>query len=317
MKAAEVPFEAPLIQLRRRIEELEEYPEGSGRRKEVEKLRVRLAKSTTEVYKKLNRWEKTLVARHSRRPHTLDYIEGLMSDWVEIRGDRAFADDPAMVTGLATFRGRSVGVVGHQKGRGTKERIHRSFGQARPEGYRKALRLMKLAEKFGLPILAFVDTPGAFPGLGAEQRGQAEAIARNLFEMAALETPIVVTITGEGGSGGALGIGIGDRVLMMEYAVYSVISPEGCAAILWKDQSKRAEAAEALRLTATDILEMGVVDEVIPEPLGAAHAEPAQAIQTVGAKISESLAEIEGQEIEKLLRQRYDRFRVLGVFEDA
>jgi len=317
MKAAEVPFEAPLIELRRRIEELEEYPEGSGRRKEVEKLRVRLAKSTTEVYKKLSRWEKTLVARHSQRPHTLDYIEGLMSDWVEIRGDRAFADDPAMVTGLATFRGRSVGVVGHQKGRGTKERIHRSFGQARPEGYRKALRLMKLAEKFGLPILAFVDTPGAFPGLGAEQRGQAEAIARNLFEMAALETPIVVTITGEGGSGGALGIGIGDRVLMMEYAVYSVISPEGCAAILWKDQSKRAEAAEALRLTATDILEMGVVDEVIPEPLGAAHAEPAQAIQTVGAKISESLAEIEGQEIEKLLRQRYDRFRVLGVFEDA
>jgi acetyl-CoA carboxylase carboxyl transferase subunit alpha len=316
MKAAEAPFEAPLIELRRRIEELEEYPEGSGRRKEVEKLRVRLAKSTAEVYKKLNRWEKTLVARHSQRPHTLDYIEGLMSDWVEIRGDRAFADDPAIVAGLATFRGRSVGVVGHQKGRGTKERIHRNFGQARPEGYRKALRLMKLAEKFGLPVLAFVDTPGAFPGLGAEQRGQAEAIAHNLLEMAALETPIIVTVTGEGGSGGALGIGVGDRVLMMEYAVYSVISPEGCAAILWKDQNKRAEAAEALRLTAPDILEMGVVDQVIPEPLGAAHAEPAQAIQTVGAKISEALAEVEGQDIEELLEQRYDRFRVLGVFEE-
>ena len=185
-----------------------------------------------------------------------------------------------------------------------------------PEGYRKALRLMKLAEKFGLPVLAFVDTPGAFPGLGAEQRGQAEAIAHNLLEMAALETPIIVTITGEGGSGGALGIGIGDRVLMMEYAVYSVISPEGCAAILWKDQNKRAEAAEALKLTAPDILEMGVVDQVIPEPLGAAHAEPAQAIQTVGAKISEALAEVEGRDIQELLEQRYDRFRALGVFEE-
>ncbi|MDH3255203.1 MAG: acetyl-CoA carboxylase carboxyltransferase subunit alpha, partial [Acidobacteriota bacterium] len=280
MKPAEVPFEAPLIELRRRIEELEGYPQGSGRRKEVERLRLRLAKSTAEVYKSLSRWEKTLVARHSQRPHTLEYVEGLMSDWLEIHGDRAFADDPAIVTGFATFNSRSVAVVGHQKGRATKERIHRNFGQARPEGYRKALRLMKLAEKFSLPVLSFIDTPGAFPGLGAEQRGQAEAIARNLLEMAALKVPIVVTITGEGGSGGALGIGIGDRVLMMEYAVYSVISPEGCAAILWKDQNKRVEAAEALRLTAPDILALGVVDEVIPEPLGGAHAEPAQAIQT-------------------------------------
>jgi acetyl-CoA carboxylase carboxyl transferase subunit alpha len=317
MKPGEVPFEAPLTDLRRRIEELEEYPEGSGRRKEVERLRVRLAKETADVYKKLSRWEKTLVARHSRRPHTLDYVEGLMDDWVEIHGDRAFADDPAIVTGFASFRGRSVGVMGHQKGRSTKSRIHRNFGQARPEGYRKALRLMKLAEKFSLPVLSFVDTPGAFPGLGAEQRGQAEAIARNLIEMAALKTPIIVTVTGEGGSGGALGIGVGDRVLMMEYSVYSVISPEGCAAILWKDQSKRSEAAEAMRLTASDILELGVVDEVIPEPLGAAHAEPAQAIQTVGAKISESLAEVEGMEIDRLLSQRYARFRAIGVFEEG
>jgi acetyl-CoA carboxylase carboxyl transferase subunit alpha len=221
-----------------------------------------------------------------------------------------------MIAGFATFRGRSVAIVGHQKGKGTKERIRRNFGQARPEGYRKALRLMKLAQKFGLPVLSFVDTPGAYPGLGAEQRGQAEAIARNLIEMAALRAPIVVTVTGEGGSGGALGIGVGDRILMMEYAVYSVISPEGCAAILWKDQAKRAEAAEALRLTAADILELGVVDEVIPEPLGAAHANPAQAIQTVGAKISEALGDLEDTPIDQLVEQRYLRFRSLGVFAE-
>jgi acetyl-CoA carboxylase carboxyl transferase subunit alpha len=316
MRVTDVPFEAPLIELRRRIEELQGYPEEAGRRKEIERLRVKLAKATADVFKNLSRWEKTLVARHAERPHTLDYVGALMSDWVEIHGDRFFADDPAMIAGFATFRGRSVAVVGHQKGRRTKERIRRNFGQARPEGYRKALRLMKLAEKFGLPVLSFVDTPGAYPGLGAEQRGQAEAIARNLIEMAALRAPIVVTVTGEGGSGGALGIGVGDRILMMEYAVYSVISPEGCAAILWKDQAKRAEAAEALRLTATDILELGAVDEVIPEPPGAAHANPAQAIQTVGAKISEALGDLEETPIDQLVEQRYGRFRSLGVFAE-
>ena len=317
MRPTDVPFEEPLVKLKRRIEELEEYPEGVRRGKEIERLRIRLAKSTAEIYKNLNRWQKTLVARHSERPHTLDYVNGLMSDWVEIHGDRAFADDPAIVTGFATFRGRSVAIMGHQKGRGTKERIRRNFGQARPEGYRKALRLMRLAKKFDLPILSFVDTPGAYPGLGAEQRGQAEAIARNLIEMCNLPVPIVVVVTGEGGSGGALGLGIGDRVLMMEYSVYSVISPEGCAAILWKDQGKRKEAAEALRLTAPDILSLDVVDEVIPEPLGGAHSHPEEAIQTVGGKLAESLSEVEGLAPDTLLAQRYERFRHLGVFGRA
>jgi acetyl-CoA carboxylase carboxyl transferase subunit alpha len=304
MRPSEVPFEAPLEDLRRRIEELESYPEGSGRGKEISRLKTKLSKATKEVYSGLSRWEKTLVARHS-------------SDWVEVHGDRAFADDPAIVAGLATFMGRSVAVLGHQKGRGTKERIHRNFGQARPEGYRKALRLMKIAERFSLPLLCFVDTPGAYPGLGAEQRGQAEAIARNLMEMAALRTPIVVTITGEGGSGGALGIAMGDRVYQLQYSVYSVISPEGCAAILWKDQNKKENAADALRLTAPDTFELGIVDAVIPEPAGAAHANPNETIQNVGGTIAAGLAEIEGQTIDKLLAARYTRFRKIGFLNES
>ncbi len=317
MVSPDAPFEAPLADLRRRIEELEGYPEGVGRGKEIARLQSRLEKATREVYRGLDRWQTTLVARHSGRPYALDYVENLMTDWVEIHGDRAFGDDPAIVTGLATFRGRSVAVMGHQKGRSTKQRIKRNFGQPRPEGYRKALRLMKLAERFKLPILSFVDTPGAYPGIGAEERGQAEAIARNLLEMATLRTPMVVTITGEGGSGGALGIAMGDRVLMMEFSVYSVISPEGCAAILWKDQSKRAEAAEALKLTAKDTYGLGVVDELIAEPLGGAHANPKQAIQVVGDRIAAALAEVEGQSVETLLANRYERFRRLGVVENA
>ncbi len=317
MRTPEIPFEAPLVELRSRIEELESYPEAAGRQREIGRLRVKLDKATQEVYRKLSRWEKTLVARHSERPHALDYVETLMSDWVEIHGDRTFADDPAIVTGFARFMGRSVAVVGHQKGRSTKSRIQRNFGQARPEGYRKALRLMHLAERFHLPILCFVDTPGAFPGLGAEQRGQAEAIARNLVEMAALETPIVVTITGEGGSGGALGIAIGDRVYMLEYSVYSVISPEGCAAILWKDQNKKETAAEALRLTAPDIFELGVVDGVIPEPLGGAHANSSEAIQNVGGTIAEALADLDGTPSDRLLAERYERFRRIGFLTET
>jgi acetyl-CoA carboxylase carboxyl transferase subunit alpha len=287
-------FEEPLAELRRKIEELEGYPEGSGHDKELDKLRATLAKKTAEVYGSLNRWQKTLVARHAGRPYTLDYVEHLMTDWVEVHGDRRFGDDPAIVSGLATFRGRSVAVIGHQKGRTTKSRIHRNFGQPRPEGYRKALRLMKMAEKFHLPVLTFVDTPGAYPGIGAEERGQAEAIARNLIEMAALRTPIVVTITGEGGSGGALALGIGDRVFMLEYSIYSVISPEGCAAILWKDQERKIEAAEALRLTAPDLLELGVVDAVIPEPAGGAHADAATTCQRVGEVLAKALDELVG-----------------------
>ncbi|MDH3746403.1 MAG: acetyl-CoA carboxylase carboxyltransferase subunit alpha [Acidobacteriota bacterium] len=315
MASTDAPFESDLVDLRRRIAELEEFPEGTGRRREIERLRVRLSKATVEIYKGLSRWQKTQVARHSERPHTLDYIEALMSDWVEIHGDRAFADDPAIVAGFARFAGRSVAVVGHQKGRGTKERIRRNFGQPRPEGYRKALRTMKLAERFGLPLVSFVDTPGAYPGLGAEERGQAEAIASNLIEMAALRTPILVMVTGEGGSGGALGIGMGDRVMMMEYATYSVISPEGCAAILWKDQEKRAEAAEALKLTAPDILELGVVDEIVPEPPGGAHADPAGAIRRVGERLAAALEEVADRDIDELLEARYTRFRALGVLQ--
>lgn len=316
MPAIEAPFEEPIVELKRRLEELEGYPAGSGRRRELENLKAQLEKTTREIYGKLTRWEKTLVARHAERPYTLDYIAHLMEDWVEVHGDRAYADDPAVVCGLATFQGRSIAVVGHQKGRGTKERIHRNFGQPRPEGYRKALRVMRMAEKFGLPVVSLVDTPGAYPGVGAEERGQAEAIARNLIEMASLAVPIVVTITGEGGSGGALALGVGDRVYMLEYATYSVISPEGCAAILWKDQQKREEAAEALRLTAPDLLELGLIDGVIPEPLGGAHADPEQACASVGEVVASALDELSNQPPDELRRARFDRFRALGTFRE-
>lgn len=316
MPAIEAPFEEPIVALRRRLEELEGYPAGTGRRRELETLRRELEKTTRDIYSKLSRWEKTLVARHSDRPYTLDYIGHLMENWVEVHGDRAFADDPAIVAGFATFRGRSIAVIGHQKGRGTKERIHRNFGQPRPEGYRKALRVMRIAERFRMPVVTLVDTPGAYPGIGAEERGQAEAIARNLIEMASLQVPIVVTITGEGGSGGALALGVGDRVYMLEYATYSVISPEGCAAILWKDQQKRSEAAEALRLTAPDLLELNLIDAVIAEPLGAAHANPDETCERVGDVIAHALDELTPMQPEDLIRSRYDRFRALGEFED-
>jgi len=316
MQPQDSSFEEPLNELRRRIEELAGYPEGSGHERELETLRAALRKQTSEVYANLSRWQKTIVARHSERPYTLDYVRYLMTDWVELHGDRAFADDPAIVAGFATFRGRSVAVVGHQKGRGTKERIVRNFGQPLPDGYRKALRVMKLAEKFGRPVLTFVDTPGAYPGIGAEERGQAEAIARNLREMAALRVPIVVSITGEGGSGGALALGVGDRVLMLEYAIYSVISPEGCAAILWKDQEKKADAAEAMRITAPDLRDLGVINAIIPEPLGGAHSDPEETARRVGDALSRALAELEPLSPEALLEGRYRSFRALGAFAE-
>ena len=306
-------FEEPLVELRQRIEELEGYPEAAGRQRELDELRSELARRTKEIFGGLSRWQKTLVARHSDRPYTLDYVSMLMEEWVELHGDRAFSDDAAIVSGFATFRGRSVCVIGHQKGRGTKERIARNFGQPRPDGYRKALRVMRLAERFRRPILTFIDTPGAYPGLDAEERGQAEAIARNLIEMAGLRVPIVVTVTGEGGSGGALALGVGDRVLILEYGVYSVISPEGCAAILWKDQERKADAAEAMRLTAPDLLSLGVVDEIVPEPLGAAHADPQEAARRVGDAVERALKSVESEPIDRLLEARYARFRGLGV----
>src|SRR3954452_12306327 len=240
-----------------------------------------------------------------------------MTGWGEIHGARRFGDDPAIVAGLATFRGRSVAVIGHQKGRDTKERIYRNFGQPRPDGYRKALRMMKMAEKFGLPVLTFIDKAGAYPGLDAEERGQAEAIARNHIEMAVLEVPIIVTITGEGGSGGALALGIGDRVLILEYATYSVISPEGCAAILWKDQDRKAEAAEAMKMTAPDLLALGVVDEIIPEPPGGAQTDPAETCRRVGERIQAALEGLERLRPDELVAQRYQRFRSLGVYDEG
>jgi acetyl-CoA carboxylase carboxyl transferase subunit alpha len=307
-------FEAPLDELRHKIEELEGYPPGSGHEREVERLRKELRRQTREVFRHLTAWQTVLVARHSERPYTLDYVARMMTDWQEVHGDRSFADDPAVVAGFAKLGSRSIAVVGHQKGRGTKERIRRNFGQPRPEGYRKALRVMRLAEKFGLPLVSLIDTPGAYPGVGAEERGQAEAIARNLIEMASLRIPVVVVVTGEGGSGGALALGVGNRVLILEHAVYSVISPEGCAAILWKDQERRADAAAAMRVTAADLLQHGIVDEVIPEPLGGAHTDPAEMASRLAAVLERELASLVDLAPAELVRRRRQRFLDLGVF---
>jgi acetyl-CoA carboxylase carboxyl transferase subunit alpha len=310
-------FEEPILKLRRRIEELSALPDDAAHRRELEKLGERLDRVSREIYGNLTPWQKTLVARHPLRPYTLDYIGALTNDFVELHGDRRFADDPALVAGFASFRGHPVAVVGHQKGRDTKEKIRRNFGMPRPEGYRKALRVMRLAEKFGRPILTFLDVVGAYPGMDAEERGQAEAIAVNLREMAAFFVPIVVTVTGEGGSGGALAIGIGDRVLMLEHAIYSVISPEACAAILWKDASRKKEAAEALRHTAADLKQLELIDEIIPEPPGGAHADPAGAAAAVGEAIERHLKELLELTPEERRERRYRKFRAMGRFETA
>lgn len=278
------------------------------------RLRDELEREARRVMGSLTPWQQCQLARHPERPYGLDYVQGLLTDWVELHGDRTFADDPAIVTGLARLEGDPVVVVGHQKGRDTRDRLFRNFGQPRPEGYRKAQRAFLMAEKFGRPIVCLVDTPGAYPGIDAEERGQAEAIAHNLKVMAGLEVPIVVVVTGEGGSGGALGIGVGDRVLMMEHAIYSVISPEGCAAILWKDQSEVQRAAEALRLTAPHLKALGVVDEIIPEPLGGAHLDPALAIRTVGAAVRKALGELRRVGRDELPRRRLAKLRALGKF---
>jgi acetyl-CoA carboxylase carboxyl transferase subunit alpha len=308
-------FEEPILKLRRRIEELSALPDEAAHRRELEKLREKLERVSREIYGSLTPWQKTLVARHPARPYTLDYIETLMTDFVELHGDRKFADDAAIVGGFANFRGRAVAVVGHQKGRDTKEKVRRNFGMPRPEGYRKALRIMQLAEKFGRPILTFLDTVGAYPGIDAEERGQAEAIAVNLRGMSAFHVPIIVTVTGEGGSGGALALGIGDRILMLEHAVYSVISPEACAAILWRDAGRKKEAAEALRLTARDLSELGVLDEIIPEPPGGAHADPAGSAAAVGEAVERHLGEVLSITPEERREGRYRKFRAMGQFE--
>ncbi|MGD1146341.1 MAG: acetyl-CoA carboxylase carboxyltransferase subunit alpha [Thermoanaerobaculaceae bacterium] len=306
-------FLAPLEDLRQRIQDAERLG-GSAGRAEVGRLRAELEQEARTVTSNLTPWQQCQLARHPDRPYCLEYIRGLFTDWVEIHGDRAFADDPAVVAGLAQFDGESVAVLGHQKGRDTRERLYRNFGQPRPEGYRKALRVMRLAEKFGRPIISLVDTQGASPGIDAEERGQAEAIAHNLREMAALKVPIVVLVTGEGGSGGALALGIGDRVLMFEHAIYSVISPEGCAAILWKDQAEVQTAASALRLTASDLLRFGVIDGIIPEPLGGAQMDPSLAIRTAGGAIRKALVELRRIKRDELPRRRFAKFRAMGRF---
>ena len=268
-------FEKPIAELEDKLEKLAASSHArGGRQEDLNKLRARLHQLQAEIYAGLSAWQRTQVARHLQRPSTLDYIGRLCDSFIELHGDRAFADDHAIVGGLARFNGRPVVVIGHQKGKTLKERMYRNFGMPNPEGYRKALRLMRLAEKFGKPVLTFIDTPGAYPGIGAEERGQAEAIGRNLLVMGSLQVPIVTVVIGEGGSGGALAIGVADRLLMLQHAVYSVISPEGCAAILWNDQSKATDAAEALNMTADDLQKLGITDQVIPEPLGGAHRDP-------------------------------------------
>ncbi|HKC05691.1 MAG TPA: acetyl-CoA carboxylase carboxyltransferase subunit alpha, partial [Methylomirabilota bacterium] len=275
------------------------------------------ARQQQRVYAGLTAWQRAQIARHPKRPHTLDLVNLLLEDWVELHGDRVFGDDKAIVGGLATFDGEPVVLIGHQKGRDTRENIARNFGMPHPEGYRKALRLMQFAAKFGKPIITFIDTPGAYPGLGAEERGQAEAIARNLREMAGLPTPVICVVTGEGGSGGALAIGVGNRVLMLEYAIYSVISPEGCAAILWGDAAKAPEAAELMRVTAPDLLKLGVIDAIVPEPVGGAHRNWEAAAASLRAALRDQLWQLKSKSEAELVEERHEKFRRIGVFEET
>jgi acetyl-CoA carboxylase carboxyl transferase subunit alpha len=305
-------FEAPLVELQKRIDELAAFPGDAAKEKEAARLRRELAERRREIFAALTPWQKTLVARHPSRPYALDFIQALFVDFTELHGDRRFGDDPALVCGFALYKDRPVAVVGHQKGRDTKQKIYRNFGMPKPEGYRKALRVMQLAAKFKRPIISFVDTPGAYPGLDAEERGQAEAIAFNLREMARLRTPIVVCITGEGGSGGALAIAVGDRVNMLEHSVYSVISPEGCASILWRDAGRAEQAAIAMKITATDLREFGIVDEVLPEPAGGAHVDPEALFKTVDEVLQRQLAELSALPPESLPAARYRKFRSMG-----
>ncbi len=309
-------FERPVVELEKKIEELKSLgvKEKVDFSQEIASLEKKCDELKREIFGNLTPWQKVQLARHPRRPYTLDYINLLMSDFVELRGDRNFADDPAMVAGMAKFENEAVVVIGHQKGRTLQENMMRNFGMPHPEGYRKALRIMKMAEKFSIPVISFIDTPGAYPGIGAEERGQAEAIARNLKTMSELEVPIIVVVVGEGGSGGALGIGVGDKVLMLENAIYSVISPEGCASILWRDAAKAPEAAKALKLTAQDLLELKVIDEIIEEPLGAAHRDMGFMGRQLGEKIKMYLSELKNLPVEELLRKRYQKFRLLGEF---
>jgi len=312
MAADTLVFEAPLAALQKEIESLTGYPADSGKEREIARLETKLDEMRREIYEKLTPWQTVQVARHSQRPYTLDIIEHLFDDFVELRGDRRFGDDPAIVAGMAWFQQRPVVVIGHQKGRDTKQKIARNFGMPRPEGYRKALRIMQLAEKFERPIFCFVDTPGAYPGIDAEERGQAEAIALNIREMARLSVPVIVTVMGEGGSGGALGIAVGDEILILRHAIYSVISPEGCAAILWKDATRAEEAAKELNLTAPRLLELGLVDRIVPEPVGGAHTGHRQTAQLLNKYLVEALERLERMTPGERREARYRKFRRMG-----
>ena len=312
-------FEQPIADLEAKIQELRHASHGPAVNidAEIHALQDKLRQRTAHIFRDLSPWQVSQLARHPARPYTNDYLRVMCEEFQELAGDRAYADDPAIVGGLARIDGRAVVVMGHQKGRDTKAKIRRNFGMPRPEGYRKALRLMKLAERFGLPILTFIDTPGAYPGVGAEERGQSEAIARNLMEMAGLRVPILCTVIGEGGSGGALAIGVGDRTVMLEYSTYSVISPEGCASILWKSADKAKDAAEQLGLTARRLRDLGLVDKVVREPIGGAHRNPSQMAKRLKAVLLNELDELQALPVDKLLERRYRRLRSYGAYEAA
>jgi len=312
-------FEQPIAELDAKIEELRYVQNESAVdiSEEIGRLDEKSQQLTKEIYSRLTPWQVTQIARHPQRPYTLDYVNDLFTDFHELHGDRAFADDLSIVGGLARFNGQACMVIGHQKGRDTKERAARNFGMSRPEGYRKALRLMRLAEKFKLPVFTFVDTPGAYPGIGAEERGQSEAIGHNIFEMAQLEVPIVVTIIGEGGSGGALALSVGDQVLMLQYSVYSVISPEGCASILWKTAERAAEAAEALGITAHRLKALGLVDKIVSEPVGGAHRDPKAMSASLKRALGDALRQVADLKPKELLDRRYERLQSYGRFSDT
>jgi acetyl-CoA carboxylase carboxyl transferase subunit alpha len=318
MKVTFLDFEQPVSELEGKIEQLRYVQDDSALdiSDEIGRLQKKSQTLTKDIYAKLTSWQISQVSRHPQRPYTLDYIQHLFTDFEELHGDRNYADDPAIVGGLARFNGQSVMVIGHQKGRDTKERQYRNFGMPRPEGYRKAMRLMRLAEKFGIPIMTFIDTPGAYPGVGAEERGQSEAIGKNLYVMAELKVPIICTIIGEGGSGGALAIAVGDAMLMLQYATYSVISPEGCASILWKSADKASDAAETLGITATRLKTLGLVDKIIGEPLGGAHRDYPAMMQTMKKALQDTLKQVQSQTTQEMLQARFTRLMSYGKFKE-
>jgi acetyl-CoA carboxylase carboxyl transferase subunit alpha len=315
---AHLEFEKPIVELEDRIRELKLYGvREQGFESELRKLEERVTTLQREIYDELSVWQKVQLSRHPDRPYFLDYLERLFDDFVELHGDRAFSDDAAIVSGFARLDGRTVAVIGHQKGRTTKEKLLRNFGMAHPEGYRKAMRIMELADRYRRPVLTFIDTPGAYPGIGAEERGQSEAIGQSLLVMSRLRVPVIATVIGEGGSGGALALGVANRVLMLQFATYSVITPEGCASILWRDGSRAADAALQLKLLATNALELGVVDDVVDEPVGGAHRDPDEAARKLGESLRRHLAELGRLDGEALVDQRYAKFRAMGVIESG